>query len=101
MSENDSASKNTTPKHDSNFLATPTVLVVVGETNYHVHENLLVGASDFFDKALNSGFKESHDKKVELPQEELVSETLPFTLLKDSKTSRKVSIVISVAEVTQ
>ena len=49
--------------------------MIIGEeeVTYNIHEDLLVKASDFFDKALNSGFKEGHEKKVILPEASAVS----------------------------
>ncbi|KAJ5389603.1 uncharacterized protein N7496_000671 [Penicillium cataractarum] len=49
-----------------------TVTIVVGPQGnvFHVHEDLLRESSQFFDKAMGAGWKESQDRKITLPSDE-------------------------------
>ena len=60
----------TLPSSVFTYCITP---ITVGEDRvvFKIHEGLLRKASPVFDKALSSGFRESHDKKIELPEEDI------------------------------
>lgn len=47
-----------------------TILVGPHETKWCLHENLLSGASEFFKSAFNSGFKESLEGKITMPEDD-------------------------------
>jgi hypothetical protein len=47
-----------------------TVLVGPHEMKWCLHENLLSGVSDFFRSAFNSGFKESVEGKITMPEDD-------------------------------
>lgn len=47
-----------------------TVLVGPSEVQFSIHENLLSGISDFFRSAFNSGFKESLEDKLTMPEDD-------------------------------
>lgn len=47
-----------------------TVLVGPSEVQWRLHENLLSGISDFFRSAFNSGFKESLEDRLAMPEDD-------------------------------
>lgn len=47
-----------------------TVLVGPSEVQWRIHENLLSGISDFFRSAFNSGFKESLEDRLTMPEDD-------------------------------
>lgn len=47
-----------------------TVLVGPSRTTWRLHENLLSSSSDFFKSAFNSGFKETLDDQLTLPEDD-------------------------------
>lgn len=54
------------------FRDSPTVELVVGKdkVSFTVHERPLCNAAGFFTKALQSGFKESQERRIELPEDD-------------------------------
>ena len=95
MEENGPASQDPSISFDSNFLTSRTALVIIGEgesqVEYHIHERLLQEASEFFNKALTSGFKEAHEKKILLPEENVVSDRAMTAFFSSTLCFRNVS----------
>lgn len=46
------------------------MLVGPSEVQWRIHENLVSGISDFFRSAFNSGFKESHEDRLTMPEDD-------------------------------
>ncbi|KAK6331712.1 hypothetical protein TWF718_002258 [Orbilia javanica] len=59
----------------------PDVTLVVGEEQIEVHENVIAVYSGFFKAALNSGFKESHERRIEIHDIELENLTVVLNWL--------------------
>lgn len=64
--------KRTPSSHNPSLFSERVVTVHVGpsQTTWRLHENLLSSSSDFFRSAFNSGFLESHEDKLLLPEDD-------------------------------